>query len=189
MRALPEMPSIQTVSEVIATVKNVLRARRKVDPSNWVSVKSIADQLMDFTAQRLKEIKETLESEIEHTSVRLDSDQPFFFGTVGKPGLQNLLSLTYEPNIRMYEKTQGLAIVTEKPDGSPSGAHIAINAHAIGSKFRGLIGFIALCGFDVISKAPFQTNYAESYESAERRFRPWLEESLVNALTLWRKSL
>ena len=34
-----------------------------------------------------------------------------------------------------------------------------------------------------------QVNYAEPYESAERRFRPWLEESLVNALTLWRKSL
>jgi hypothetical protein len=32
-------------------------------------------------------------------------------------------------------------------------------------------------------------NYVESYESAERRFKPWLEESLVNALTLWRKSL
>jgi hypothetical protein len=41
----------------------------------------------------------------------------------------------------------------------------------------------------VVSTEPFQVNYAESYESAERRFRPWLEESLVNALTLWRKSL
>jgi hypothetical protein len=41
----------------------------------------------------------------------------------------------------------------------------------------------------VASKDFFQVNYAESPESAERRFRPWLEESLVNALTLWRKSL
>jgi hypothetical protein len=39
------------------------------------------------------------------------------------------------------------------------------------------------------SKEPFQVNYAESYESAERRFRPWLEDSLVTALTLWRKNL
>ena len=42
---------------------------------------------------------------------------------------------------------------------------------------------------EIVSKEPFQVNYAESPESAELRFRPWLEESLVNALTLWRKSL
>jgi hypothetical protein len=30
---------------------------------------------------------------------------------------------------------------------------------------------------------------AESYESVERRFRPWLERSLVRALTMWRQSL
>jgi len=39
----------------------------------------------------------------------------------------------------------------------------------------------------VSTNSPDQAS--ESYESAERRFRPWLEESLTNALTLWRKSL
>jgi fido (protein-threonine AMPylation protein) len=189
MRVFPDMRSTQTVSEVIATVKNVLRANKKVDPSIWINAKNIADRLMDFTAHRLKEIKEILESEIEYTKATLDSEQPFFLGVADKKGLQELLSVTYEPNTRMYEKTQGLSIRTEKPSVRPSGMHIVINAHAIGSKFRGLIGFIALAGFNVTSRVPFQTNYAESYESAERRFRPWLEESLVNALTLWRKSL
>jgi hypothetical protein len=70
---------------------------------------------------------------------------------------------------------------------------IEIQAHAIGSKFRGLIGIVAVFSDSMqkhlASKEPFQVNYAESYENAERRFRPWLEESLVNALTLWRKSL
>jgi hypothetical protein len=39
------------------------------------------------------------------------------------------------------------------------------------------------------SETPFQVNYAEPYESVERRFRVWLERSLARALTLWRQSL
>jgi hypothetical protein len=73
--------------------------------------------------------------------------------------------------------------------------NIGVHAHAIGSIFRGFIGIVVVfralkkSTVNFASKEPFQVNYAESYESAERRFRPWLEESLVNALTLWRKSL
>ena len=39
------------------------------------------------------------------------------------------------------------------------------------------------------SEEPFQVNYVESLEDAERRFRPWLEKSLVKAINLWRRSL
>jgi hypothetical protein len=73
-----------------------------------------------------------------------------------------------------------------------SSALVQIAAHAISS--RGLIGINALFSpspnvIRLASDEPFQVNYAESYENAERRFRPWLEKSLVRALTLWRQSL
>ena len=96
--------------------------------------------------------------------------------------------LDYEPNILDYHQARGVRISTARE------TFIELNAHAIGSKFRGLIGMVVLFGSKgdrarIASHEPFQVNYAESYESAERRFKPWLEESLVNALTLWRKSL
>jgi hypothetical protein len=71
--------------------------------------------------------------------------------------------------------------------------YITVRAYSFSPKWRGLIAFE--CFYKIndaktrVSKDIFQVNYAESPESAERRFRPWLEESLVNALTLWRKSL
>jgi hypothetical protein len=96
--------------------------------------------------------------------------------------------LDYEPNILDYHQAIGLRISTGRQ------TFIELNAHAIGSKFRGLIGMVVLFGpkgsrAHIASREPFLVNYAESPESAEHRFRPWLEESLINALTMWRKSL
>ena len=75
----------------------------------------------------------------------------------------------------------------------PQATYVTIQAHGVGTKSRGLIAIIALFKhrgtYKPVANSIFLVNYAESYESAERRFRPWLEESLVNALTLWRKSL
>jgi hypothetical protein len=70
-------------------------------------------------------------------------------------------------------------------------AYVTIQAQGIGAKSRGIIAIfknLSVGSIKIVSSI-FQVNYAASYESAERRFRPWLEESLVNALTLWRKSL
>jgi len=186
MRVFPDARPIQTVSEAIAAAKNVLHPGKGLDPAIWVNAKSIADKLMAFTETRLEEIKKSLETEIGQTklSVKLS------FAELRFP---ELLQLAYEPNTSVYHEARALSIGTREPLGFPFWSHFEVHAHAIGSKFRGLIGFVSVfSGFantQLISKAPFLVNYAESYESAERRFRPWLEESLVNALTLWRKSL
>jgi hypothetical protein len=72
-------------------------------------------------------------------------------------------------------------------------ALVLVTAHAIGSKFRGLIAIVVIfsssTNTQIASDEPFQVNYVESPENAERRFRPWLEKSLTQALTLWRQSL
>src|SRR5262249_1191093 len=184
MRAVPDTRPIQTVLDAIAAAKRLLRPGKQPDPAIWMTAKNTADRLMDFTGSRLEEIRSTIESEIGQTRV---------FVAAPELPLPELLPLPYEPNTSVYQQTRSLSIGTERAEGFPDWAHNTIYAHAVGSKFRGLIGFVSVfssAGINTMtSREPFQTSYAEPYESAERRFRPWLEESLVNALTLWRKSL
>jgi hypothetical protein len=136
---------------------------------------------MELAEKRLEEIRESLKKEIGKAA---DLDLNVRSGGVLFPPEG---TLPYTPNAQDYERVKALAIYGERS------THIQVQAHGIGSKFRGLIGILTvlLAGNSVrqASNAPFQVNYAEPYPSIERRFRVWLEESLVNALTLWRRSL
>lgn len=189
IRAATDVQPVQTVDEAIAAAERLLRPSHVMDSAIWIKTQNIADQLMDHAAKRLAEVSAALEKEIRKT--RPD----FRFPTNNFSSQQfGRVALSYEPNITDYDESRNLIISTvDKKGHFWEQASIQIRAHAIGSKFRGFIGIVAV--FDdrlkelLLSKEPFQVNYAESYESAERRFRPWLEESLVNALTLWRKSL
>jgi len=182
----PHARPIQTVSEAIATARNALLPTKHADPAIWVNTRKVADKLMGFTEGRLEELKKALEAEVgqETPSIKLNF-----------AGLQfpELLQSVYKPNIDVYHKARMLSIGTQMSARFPCWSHVEMHAYALGSKFRVLIGmtmFLTRSGISrAVSKDLFQVNYAESYESAERRFRPWLEESLVNALTLWRKSL
>jgi hypothetical protein len=186
MRSSPDVRPIQTLSEAIAAARNDVLPGKNLDPVIWINAKEIAGKLLSFTEGRLEEIRKTLESEMDQTqaSVKLTfAGLPF----------PELLLLPYAPNTSIYHQARGLSL--EIPNGTsfPLLLHLEIHAHAMGSKFRGLIGFVAVFmrsgNIRRISKELFQTNYAEPYESAERRFRPWLEELLANALTMLRKSL
>jgi len=174
---------VDTVEKAIAAAKRVLIAPGKIlDPSIWPATKDTANQLMILANRRLDKLAYALRGELEAIRPELQ----FQMGTSYdlSPAL-----LPYKANRLEYQQTYGLMILN-----SPRRSNIEVQAHGIGTKYRGLIGIVTV--FDdgsrnpvVVSTEPFQVNYAESYESAERRFRPWLEESLVNALTLWRKSL
>jgi len=138
---------------------------------------------MNLAAKRLEEIAKSLADEIG--SLRPDLQ----FKAVDAP-IWLSRELPYQPNRDTYHKTWAVMITGE----NQFSRLIGIRADAIGSKFRGLIAIAAIFSeggvrSKLASKEPFQVNYAESCESAERRFRPWLEESLVNALNMWRKSL
>ncbi|HEX3103321.1 MAG TPA: Fic family protein [Terriglobales bacterium] len=189
MRVAPDTRPIQTVSEAIAAAKRVLHPGRRSDPTIWVNAKDTADRLMEFAANRLEEIKTMLEIEIGQAG----EDANFITAGPAESSLPELLPLSYEPNVGAYHESKTLSLGTRGTGNFFYWAQFTLHAHAIGSKFRGLIGFIPIFSYfgssKMTSSEPFQTSYAESYESAERRFRPWLEESLVNALTLWRKSL
>jgi hypothetical protein len=78
------------------------------------------------------------------------------------------VSRGYEPDSPDYTRGLSLVILADRP------SEIRIIGRAMGSKFRGLIGFMAFCYWDSdaprqeASETPFQVNYAEPYESVER---------------------
>ena len=182
-----ELRQINSVAEAITAVKNALTSLGKQsEPAIWINAKQTADHLIGLASRRLAEIANQLRTEISQTGATLSfqADQHGY-------NYLRLENLPYRPNMTDYEQGAKLNILNRSAHNL---ATIEIQAHAIGSKFRGLIAVLtAFQGVQgetgIASAGPFQINYAESLESAERRFRPWLEESLVNALTLWRKSL
>jgi len=184
MQTVAETQDIRSVDDAIAAAKQVLTILGKqLDPGVWLRARETADRLMNLACARLQEVTASLRKEITKTAA------PMSFETSRMRYNINVTGLPYNPNRADYSEDCALEIQHKEASN-----FIEVQAHAIGSKFRGLIGFVvcfeeALKEVEIASKEPFQVNYAEPYENAERRFRPWLEESLVNALTLWRKSL
>lgn len=185
-QAAADVLQVHTVDEAIAAAKRVLIGPGKsLEPGVWLTAKENATGLVNLAARRLQEIAGSLAKEIAKN--RPD----FSFRTVDTSfWVVPQGALGYRPNTEEFNKGCSLAISSDQGH-----SEVGIGAHAIGSKFRGLIGIAttykpthALVA-QVASKESFQVNYAEPYESTERRFRVWLEESLVKALTLWRKSL
>lgn len=179
----PETGKDYSVDEAIAAAKRASDHGDHTQPAIWLKAKAIADRLANLTTARLEQLATDLTKEITATGAGLK----FTTNTYAELRLGDL---PYTPNWIDYDRVCALHI-----EHSRTGfAAIEVQAYCVGSKFRGLIAFAV--GFAdesdrsvIASKDAFLVNYAESYESAERRFRPWLEESLVNALTLWRKSL
>src|SRR5438270_13626567 len=98
----------------------------------------------------------------------------FPYTTLFRSGAAYLTGLPYSANTFDYGAVRNLHIITHQP------TLMEVHAHAIGSPFRGLIGIVMIFKHDSLSgelasREPFQVNYAEPFESAERRLRPWLE--------------
>ncbi len=191
-----DFQDVNTVEDAISSAKWVLTVPTKsLDPVVWIRTKQTADQLMNLVDQRAEEVVASLKKEISQVRPEFNFRKwPGLFDRVKEPRFSKSIDLNekqlgYRANKDVYDDLRRIIMRLNTVT-----AWIEIQTHGIGSKFRGLIGiaviFVPSTGDpQLASKEPFQVNYAESYESAERRFRPWLEESLTNALTLWRKSL
>ncbi len=66
-----------------------------------------------------------------------------------------------------------------------------ISIHEVGHQFRGIhAAFLVLPNErKPCCKDFFQINYEESLEDAERRFDPWLEDSIARGLAMWQRTL
>lgn len=170
-----------TVERALTAIKLFLALKKGPDSDAQSKAMNTANRLIAVAEKRLDEVAVTIRSEIRE--VKIDSGSRRI-QSAEVSGLQNL-PLPYLPNAPFFENTLALTF----------GRHgrIVIHAHAIGSEPRGLIGIVVAfdgpSGLELASMEPFQTNYAETYGNGERRFRPWLEESLVKALILWQKTL
>jgi fido (protein-threonine AMPylation protein) len=176
-------PPAETVEAAIAAAKQLLGGRgRSLEPTVWRSARNSSERLFRIGKERLDKTSSMLRDQI-------GPDRPEWTFRDREPSpCLNAVALGYEPNPREFDRNVSIQIDAEHT------SHIWLNAHAIGSKFRGLIGFAVLFlaegeAQQLASETPFQVNYAEPYESVERRFRVWLERSLARALTLWRQSL
>ena len=183
-KAAAEIMAAKTVAEAITSAKRVLiGAAQTLEPSVWLRSKGTADHVLEIADASLAEIKSELDREIG--TVRGD----FTFST-SDFSASGSVDLGFAPNPGTYHRVSTLMLRQEQT------AHfIGVQAYGIGTKFRGLIGIVVIfTGTEkrrvaLASEEPFQVNYAESQDNAERRFRPWLERSLTRALTLWRQSL
>jgi Fic family protein len=184
-QAAADTQQAKTVEEAVAAAKRVLAGPgRSLDPSIWLKAKDTANRLMISAEMRLEQVAESLSREI-------GEKRPDFQFSSGSGALSfdcSSAELGYTPNTFDYQNFRLLTISGQNT------AFIQVQAHAIGSKFRGLIGIVTIFrpasgSTCMASDEVFQVNYAESRENAQKRFGPWFEKSLVNALTVWRKSL
>jgi Fic family protein len=180
-QAAADVQQVHTVDEAIAALGKVLAGPGKsLDPTIWITTRANADRLMELAEARLQKLVESLQVEV-------GAKTGLTFGITAMPvAFSPSDRLPYVPNTQDYARSRAIIINGERS------VVIQIQAHAVGSKFRGLIGIQAVfqgAAPELASKEPFQVNYAEAYPNIERRFRVWLEESLVNSLTLWRRSL
>lgn len=186
VRVTTDTIDAKSVDEAIESAKKTLQSMgRKKDPAIWSKAKQMADRLMTFAANRFQNIANSLRD--------VETSASGFTFEVLRHGYRNFqISLpSNQSNSSEYRDGYALEIARH---ASAQQSKIEIQATIIGSKFRGLIGVQVVFHPDrrkseIASTTRFQINYAESVESAQRRFRPWLEDSLVNALTIWRKSL
>lgn len=167
IRVAADIETTLSIEGEIAAAKRILSIGKDREPAAWMVTRNTADRLMDIAAQRLEEIKADLDRELG-ASMKSSVTKPV-------PNEANQ-RCTLDFGADHFGKRT-----------------IAVEQHIVGSKFRGLIEFeVTWKDFSfqkVVSKERFQVNHAEAFESAKRRFLPWLEESLVSALTQWRKSL
>ena len=182
----------ETVDEAIASVKRVLTgAAQTLEPKAWLQSKDTANRLLDIAEFRLADIRDALDREINSQGSKFafgfDSLYPLY------SSFRSDLDLAI--NTTAYDRARFL-LLRQAPfihGDSQQVSRIGIQAFGIGTKFRGLIAleitFTGPEGWQTASAEPFQVNYVEPLENAERRFRPWLERSLARALTLWRQSL
>ena len=184
-QAVADVYPANNVDEAVASIKKLLLGPgRSLDPQIWLCSKQTADRLIEIALQRLREIAALLSAEISKTRPEFKFDA---FASENRT--LHHPELNYEPNF--YDYNRGAVLGMHSVDVG----YLQFYGHAIGSKFRGLVGIVASYSpggpgrIQTVSEDVFQVNYAESPKDAERRFRPWLEKAIAQTLVLWRKNL
>jgi hypothetical protein len=158
---------VQTVDGAIDAFRRAIESSGGLH-AKWLRAHNTAEYLLVNAEKRLGQVIESLKREIPAITSNISSAA----GDYTLPLISAALSISPVQQVFLWLKGRSI--------GSTSDGLISIEVLLYEGSRGGRLND---------SEEPFQVNYVESRESAERRFRPWLEKALVRALTLWRQSL
>jgi len=180
---------ITSSHEAVLAARDRLLQRGKLPQKEWFAAKEVAKELLGQAMKVFGTIATDLAREIGTVG------RGFGFSVTG--GLQNGYDGRRESAVRRAGQTpefveyNGIAQLNLQTGTSSA---LIISFHAIGPRFRGLIGVVPYLirqGAEpiLIDGATFQINYEEDLGSATTRFSPWLDDVIVRGLNLWRLTL
>ncbi len=192
------------LDQMVEAIADQFSARRMDLRTELERVKGTADHLHDLSRDRLFDLKRSLSEAIE-----ADSNGRQVFVDEGRSTdhsrrswnryqvVETARHFDYYANFRDRQSWVRLGFNTES-----GRSEILLSFHAVGYDFRGVMA-ASMCfyrrpqsgeeseqlitGHRPVGHEPFQFNHKELAESAERRFRAWLAEALLEGLDHWRR--
>ncbi len=179
---------ITSTHEAVLAARDRLLQRGRLPLREWLAAKEVAKQLSDQAMKQFGSVATELQREIGTVG------KGFGFSVSGGPqtGHDNLRDTAvrkagHVPDFAEYNGIVQLNLHT----GTMS--VLALSFHAIGPRFRGLIGvvpYLTTQGAEpALIGATFQINYEEDLVSATTRFSAWLDDVIVKGLNMWRLTL
>ncbi|MGO4881530.1 MAG: Fic family protein [Bryobacteraceae bacterium] len=181
-----EVEPIASVEQAITAARDRLIHRGSLPAREGDMAKRTASRLAQHALQRFEQVAIELRTEIGSLG------PPFRFAAHHNVAV----SAARADAVRDAGQAANFA---EYSDQVQLGLHsvgstlLGISFQALGSNFRGIVGVVAYVDRDavpsVIDGGTFQINYAEDFDSAQKRFSAWLERVIVEGLNEWRKTL
>jgi hypothetical protein len=182
-----EVRPITSAHEAVLAVRDRLLQKGKPPLKEWFAVKEVATQLSNQAVKQLGDVAIELSREI--ASFGTDFTFTVNSGSLGPPIQDRAVQIAgHEPNYGEYSSVVHLNLQ------SSTAVALVLSFHAMGPRFRGLIGIVAYLatpngGAALIEGGTFQINYEEDLESAKKRFSAWLNQVIINGLNVWRRTL
>jgi Fic family protein len=180
---------VKTLDEAIDVTREMLLEVGRISPKEYQAANNTADALFGATHERLRRMNEKLASEIG----TVNTGFTFSTNKLNGPPAADLAVLAqtfgYEPNTRSYHQTVAATLT------SPSvNSDILVSFHGVGVRSGALLSVVAYFKVDGSLPTPlsddiFRISYEEPLADAESRYRMWLENCLIQALSLWRRQL
>ena len=192
------------LDQVLQSIGESFHKREQVLRKELDTAKETAKKLLEHSVDALNDIQGQLEEQVRSdyfkrevfTTFNHDSDAERR-GYYRYQVIDTAKQLDYFANMRDYHSWARLVIDTEQ-----GRSEILLSFHGVNREYRGLIGASA-CFFrrqngDVaepqitelqpVCDEMFQINYSEDPKSVLRRFRPWLNQSVLSGLDQFRRS-
>jgi len=194
----------ERVDQVIDAIGDMFGGRDAQLREQFDQAKDTAHLLWESARRRFRDVETSLQARIAFPGI----ERRVFADEGGNGDLERriwnryqvveaAIALDYFASPREYHEWTRLGLITEG-----GRAELLLSFHGIGQTYRGVIG-ASMCfyrreeadsieqqivGHQTVCDEVFQINYSEEPESVERRFRVWLEATLVRGLETWRRS-